>query len=103
MSKITDHNSELPDRLIGRRLQAKLLGDISMMTLHRRGQDPDFPKPIKIGGCTFRWLSEMMAYINRKATQMDEADAPPPCQRRSPLADNAAVNAERPNPHADPP
>lgn len=80
-------NTELPDRLIGRLVQAELLGNISMMTLHRRGQEPDFPKPIRIGGGTFRWLSEVMAYIRLKAEQTTEADVPTTSQRRSPLAE----------------
>lgn len=80
-------NSKLPDRLIGRLVQAELLGNISMMTLHRRGQEPDFPKPIRIGGGTFRWLSEVMAYIRLKAEQTTEADVPSMHQRRRLLTD----------------
>ena len=64
---------ELPDRLINRRDLAGMLGAISMMTLWRREHEPGFPKKMKIGGGVFWKLSEMMAWIDKRAAQADAA------------------------------
>jgi predicted DNA-binding transcriptional regulator AlpA len=64
---------ELPDRLINRRDLAGMLGGISMMTLWRREHEPGFPKKMKIGGGVFWKLSEMMAWIDKRAAQADAA------------------------------
>ena len=76
----TYRSSELPDRLIGRRDLAGMLGGISMMTLWRREQEPGFPKKMKIGGGVFWKLSAMMAWIEQQALQ---AEAETSSERRS--------------------
>ena len=77
-----NQTSTLPDRLIGRRDLAGMLGGISLMTLWRREQEPDFPRKMRIGGGVFWRLSEMMAWIDKQAAQADD-DAP--SERRSHL------------------
>jgi predicted DNA-binding transcriptional regulator AlpA len=82
----TNQTSELPDRLIGNAAQCELLGKVSGMTLYRRQQEPEYPQKIKIGGGSFRWLSEMLEYIKLKAAQTAQAEHLPqnsnPAHRR---------------------
>ena len=56
----------LPDVLVDRIGMCTLHGGCSLMTLHRRRQDPDFPTPIVLSDRPHWWLSEALEHLESK-------------------------------------
>jgi predicted DNA-binding transcriptional regulator AlpA len=45
---------------------------VSRATLYLRMQEPDFPRPVKIGGRVFWKSQEIQAYIDSKQVEAEE-------------------------------
>lgn len=68
------HFRDRPDRLLRDTEAATMLG-IGRSTFHRWVSSGDLPRPVKMGGCTRWWQSELEGYLADLSEARDVACA----------------------------
>ncbi len=73
-TKLQLHFRNRPDRLLRDTEAATMLG-VARSTFHRWVADGELPKPVKMGGCTRWWQSELEGYLTDLSDARDAACA----------------------------